>query len=195
MPFQPMQKTKGIPIRNPSRKHTSVWIGFFFSMLIGIAVLVQQANPARTQPTDPPCIHGMRIVGKQAIYLSHMGLFNVQCHSYQGLFEVTFEGPNNPQQIYLSAQRKEAQQNEFTIEPTEMFILPNFVAEDQTSFRGNIHRGQYERPETNPQLLARNVTVRLKRVLFFVHFNQEPSNLPARNTCSLVLGQNSWPHM
>jgi hypothetical protein len=51
-----------------------------------------------------------------------------------------------------------------------MFLLPKFAAGEKASFSANLHRGQYERDATNPKLLASNVTVRLKRVLFFRQF-------------------------
>lgn len=122
------------------------------------------------QASDPPCIHGMRIVGEQSVYLSHMGLFNSSCHDYQGLFEVNFAGTNDPQKIYLNAQKANPDENEFTIEPTEKFVLPKLASGALTSFTANIHRGQYERPATNPKLLASNVTVNIKRVLHFRQF-------------------------
>lgn len=137
---------------------------------IALILLLQLASAAPAQANDPPCIHGMRIVGEQSIYLSHMGLFNDFCHDYQGIFEVSFEGASNPQQIYLEAQKKDANQNEFTIKPTQKFVLPEFAAGKLTSFKANIYSGQYERPTTNPKLLASDVTVKLKQVKYFRQF-------------------------
>ena len=139
-----------------------------FVIFIG---LIQLPNPAHAQASDPPCIHGMRVIGEQSVYLSHMGLFHNSCHDYQGLFEVSFEGPNNPQKIYLDAQKKDSNQNEFTIEPIQKFILPEFVSGKLTSFKAKLHKGQYERnvPE-NAGLLDSDVTVKLKRVLHFRQF-------------------------
>lgn len=156
--------------KHPVIKLHGAWHGFIISLGIVILVLLQLPKPALAKPPDEPCKHGMRIVGEKAIYLSHMGLFNDKCHSYQGLFEVSFEGPNNPQQIYLNAQRESANQNEFTIEPIERFVLPKLAAGNLTSFRAKIHRGQYERQPEDSKLLAGNVTVRIKRVVFFSPF-------------------------
>jgi hypothetical protein len=170
LPYQIMKDIQHTPMKPLAPKSKHAWIALIISLALGLVVLLQEAKPAQAQSAEPACIHGMRIVGEQSIYLSHMGLFDIRCHTYQGLFEVTFEGPRNPQQIYLNAQRGDAKQNEFTIEPTEMFLLPKFAAGEKASFSANLHRGQYERRETNPQLLAENVTVRLKRVLFFRQF-------------------------
>jgi hypothetical protein len=142
-------------------------------LIIVLLALVQFSSPAYAQAADPPCIHGMRIVGEQNIYLSHMGLFKSSCHDYQGIFEVAFEGPNNPQSKYLNAQKSNPNQNEFTLEPTEKFILPDLASGKIASFTASIFESQYEdipkdiRPS---QALDRNVTVKVKRVLYFRQF-------------------------
>ena len=137
---------------------------------IALMLLLQLASAAPAQANDPPCIHGMRIVGEQSIYLSHMGLFNDSCHDYQGVFEVKFEGASNPQKIYLDAQKQDANQNEFTIKPTQEFVLPELAAGKLTSFKANIYSGQYEQPTTKPKLLTSDVTVKLKQVKYFRQF-------------------------
>ena len=146
------------------------WRVLISGFAIALITLLQFPDPAHAQAVDPPCIHGMRIVGEQSIYLSHMGLFNDSCHDYQGLFEVSFEGANNPQTVYLNAQRKNPNQNEFTIEPTQKFVLPELAAGKLTSFKAKVYSGQYERSATNPKLLDGDVTVRVKRVLHFRQF-------------------------
>jgi len=149
-------------------------------LILALLALVQFSSPASAQATDPPCIHGMRIVGEQNIYLSHMGLFNSSCHDYQGIFEVAFEGPNNPQNQYLNAQKSNPNQNEFTLEPTEKFILPDLASGKIASFKARIHPGQYERTGQyerktedirEREVLDGNVIVKVKRVLYFRQFN------------------------
>jgi len=132
--------------------------------------LAQGVFPACAQPADPPCVHGMRIVGEKSIYLSHMGLFNNNCHDYQGIFEVSFEGPKNPQKIYLDTQKRDPSQNEFTIKPTQKFVLPDLASGKVTSFKAEIYTSQYERSRTNPKLLDGDVTAKVKRVLHFRQF-------------------------
>lgn len=165
-----MTDIQRISMKQSAHKSRPAWIALVISLALGLVVLLQHTKPAQAQSVDPPCIHGMRVVGERSIYISHMGLFDVRCHSYQGLFEVSLEGPSNPRETYLSAQRGDARQNEFTIEPTEKFLLPRFAAGEKASFSANLHRGQYERSVTSPKLLAKDVTVRLKRVLFFRPF-------------------------
>lgn len=142
-------------------------------LIIALLALVQFSSSAYAQATDPPCIHGMRIVGEQNIYLSHMGLFKSSCHDYQGIFEVAFEGPNNPQSQYLNAQKNNPNQNEFTLEPTEKFILPDLASGKIASFKARIHPVQYERKTRDireREVLNSDVTVKVKRVLYFRQF-------------------------
>ena len=76
-------------------------LSFIFVVLVVYSIIVK---PSYTQNLQ--CIHGMRIVGEKSIYLSHMPLFNSQCHSYQAILEVVFKGDGNPQEKYLLAQAK-----------------------------------------------------------------------------------------
>jgi hypothetical protein len=136
-------------------------LSFIFVMLVVCSIIVK---PAYTQNSQ--CIHGMRIVGKKSIYLSHMPLFNSQCHSYQAILEVVFTGDANPQEKYLLDRAKSPIQNEYTIEPIEHFLLPTIASGKVKSFKANIHRGQYER-NSEPQLVASNITVEIKSVAYF----------------------------
>lgn len=128
-------------------------------------------------------IHGMRIIGEKTICLSHMPLFGSSCHKYQVLLEATFKGDGNPQAKYLQDQARNPTQNEYTLEPTEQFWLPGLESGRIKSFKANIHRGQYERNAT-PQLLARNVTVEVKRV---VHFRELKPNINASRLSEYLL--------
>ncbi len=142
-------------------------------LIVAMLALIQFSSPAYVQATPPPCIHGMRIVGEQNIYLSHMGLFNDSCHDYQGIFEVAFEGANNPQSKYLNAQKSNSNQNEFTLEATEKFILGDLASGKIASFKARLHPGQYERKTEDireREVLDKNVTVKVKRVLYFHQF-------------------------
>ncbi len=143
---------------------TSRWkkiVGF-----ISVIILVWFITTGHAYTQNNQCIHGMRIVGEKSIHLAHMPLFNSQCHSYQAILEVVFKGNENPQEKYLLDQAKSPIQNEYTIQPIEHFSLPKVGSGEIKSFKADIHRGQYERnPE--PQLIARNVTVEIKNVVYF----------------------------
>ncbi|MBD2305538.1 hypothetical protein H6G17_08420 [Chroococcidiopsis sp. FACHB-1243] len=150
------------------------------SILIGFHTI---SSPTIAQIPDTPDEHGMRVVGNHKIYLSHMGIFKdypTTNHDYQALFEVIFVGKDNPQAKYLSDQKQDATKNEYTLEPTEHFLLSDLAAGKRKSFKANIYRGQYERPELNPIGLVSNATVNVKRVIYFKRFDPQaklPSNL------------------
>ena len=154
-------------------------------MVILTAALVF-VNPAAAQ-TSPCMTHGMRIVGENTVYVSHMPLFNGSCHNYQALLEVTFEGAGGPQAKYLMEQKKDPNQNEFTFEPTQEFSMPDLESGKIQSFKGNIHRGQYERNAT-PQLIASNVNAKVKRV---VHFRRLSPNSQVPKLTEYLLFGNS----
>jgi hypothetical protein len=142
------------------------WRAIVNGLAIVLIVLTQLLNASPVQ-AESNCNHGMRVVGDQSIYLSHMGLFDNRCHEYQAIFEVAFEGKDNPQKIYLDAQQKDPNKNEFTIKPLENFALTDLEAGKRTSFQAELHSGQFER---NPLKIASNVTVKIKRVLHFRQF-------------------------
>jgi hypothetical protein len=167
------------------------WWILISGLVLSLILLLQFPSLVHAQASDPPCIHGMRIVGEQSIYLSHMGLFNSSCHDYQGLFEVSFAGSTNPQKIYFDAQKKDPKQNEFTVKPTQKFVLPDLGTGKLTSFKAEIYSGQYERSETNPKLLDGNVTVTVKQVLHFRQF-KEGAKHPATSEY-LLFGSTSEP--
>jgi hypothetical protein len=103
-------------------KRIASLIGFIVTIAITILSLVIGIVPS-ANAADSPCLHGMRIVGDESIYLSHMGLFKSNCHDYQGIFEVAFTGENDPEQKYLNAQRSDPDKNEFTLRPQDKFVL------------------------------------------------------------------------
>jgi hypothetical protein len=153
-------------------------IGFVVTIAITILGLVIGIVPSAY--ADPPCLHGMRIVGDESIYLSHMGLFKSSCHDYQGIFEVAFTGENDPQQRYLNTQKSDPDKNEFTLRPQDKFVLPDLGSGKIKSFQADLFEGQYERSQTKPKKIAENVTVTVKRVLHFRLFNPSatlPPNL------------------
>lgn len=148
------------------------------SILIGFHMI---SNPTIAQIPDTPDEHGMRVIGHNKIYLSHMGIFKnypTTNHDYQALFEVGFTGQDNPQTKYLNDQKQDSNKNEYTLEPTEHFLLPDLVSGNRKSFKANIYRGQYERPQLNPVKLVSNATVTVKRIVYFKRFDSQ-AKLPS----------------
>lgn len=151
-------------------------IGFIVTSAIAILGLLIVIVPSAY--ADSPCLHGMRIVGDKSVYLSHMGLFNNSCHDYQGIFEVAFTGTDDPHQKYLSAQKSDPDKNEFTLMPLSNFILPDLGSGQIKSFQADLFERQYERPQTKFKQIAKNVTVTVKRILYFRNFNSNEKLSP-----------------
>jgi len=164
-------------------RKTSLVSFFVVFAIIVLGMLVVIVPPVYA---DSPCLHGMRIVGEKSIYLSHMGLFKSSCHNYQGIFEVAFTGGNTPHQKYLNTQKSDPNKNEFTLKPQEQFILPDLDSGRKKSFQADLFEGQYERSLTQPKMIAKNVTVTVKRVLHFRAFN--PSATLSPNLEYLLFG-------
>jgi hypothetical protein len=136
-------------------------------------------TPEPGEATDPPAAHGMAVIGEQAVYLSHLPMF-MSPHDYQVILEVEFEG-NNSQAAYLTDREKNPQQRLYTLNPVP-FVLPALFpvgesSPEAASFRGDLHRGHFERIDTGPVQMASNVTVRVKKVTHHHRFESNASEL------------------
>jgi hypothetical protein len=81
-------------------------------------------------PTDPPATHNMLVVGEEAVYLSHLPMFQEQgqsptVHRYQVILGVTFAD----QERYVKDRREHRTTKIYMMEP-ETFVLPALVSED-----------------------------------------------------------------
>jgi hypothetical protein len=131
--------------------------------------------------------HGMLVVGKQTVYLSHLPMFmfdpNRHPHNYQVLLEVTFEREDNgsdPQAAYVR-DREASEETLYTLVP-EKFSITKLVPPDiehqrgaispdpglLTSFRANVFRGHFERGGTK---ILSDVLVKIQRVLYWSEFD------------------------
>lgn len=115
---------------------------------------------------DPPGGHGMAVVGEQAVYCSHLPMF-MSPHDYQVIAEVEFEG--DARQRYLDDRAAHPEQLLYTFNPRE-FVLPDLFPDGDVparlaEFRGTLHRGHFERGDTNPVEIAGDVTARVRRVI------------------------------
>jgi hypothetical protein len=124
--------------------------------------------PQEHAATDPPGPHGMAVIGEQSVYLSHLPMF-MALHAFQVLLDVRFEGDGDPQAVYLRDRMEHPQQRLYTFNPVP-FVLPSLFSVGEnpptaTSFRGSLHRGHFERPNTNPVRIAADVTVQVRKVL------------------------------
>lgn len=124
-----------------------------------LIILALSAFRAEAQPgTEKPGLHGMLVLGSDAIYASHLPMFMPQ-HRYQGIWEISF-GEEGDAVYRAERSRPENAKLIFTLEPTEQFRLPE-LTQTRKSFRANIYRGHFER-DGNERILD-NVKVTIRR--------------------------------
>lgn len=126
---------------------------------------------------DHPSVHGMLIVGKSQVYLSHLPMFHSP-HNYQVIIEVEFDAMGK--QIYLKNLQK-SDEKIYTLVP-EVFVLPEIV-KNKKSFLAQIYQGHFER---DGKLIADKVKVEIKRVIFYKKFN--PKEIRPENGNFLIFG-------
>ena len=125
----------------------------------------------------------MLVVGEQSVYLSHLPMF-MSPHDYQVILEATFtKAGDDPQGKYV-ADRRQSGAKVYTL-PPESFVLPDLVETGpdgqprRTSFRGDVIRNHFERPNTQPARVSQGVTVGVKNVVYFQKFDPDAYQPPA----------------
>lgn len=111
---------------------------------------------------DAPSTHGMLLVGKSTLYLSHLPMFHSP-HDYQVILEAQLDTAS--QAAYLKALGSSAE-TVYTIVP-ESFVLPDMINKPRP-FRAQLYQGHFER---GGKVIALSVTVSIKQVLHFKKFN------------------------
>ena len=114
---------------------------------------------------DKPATHGMLLVGRGAIYASHLPMFHSP-HDYQIILKLKFDDKGN--QKYLEDRKAHPEELVYTIEP-EVFVLPEMVNRTK-KFKGKVYRGHFER---GGLMIAENVTVVIEQVIYFHQFKDE----------------------
>lgn len=128
-------------------------------LLIALALGPMAGGRAFAQPgTEGPGIHGMLVVGRETVYVSHLPMF-MAMHRYQGIWEVSF-GKDADEVYRAERARPENAKLIFTLVPKERFRLPELTT-TRKSFKADVFLGHFER-EGNKRILA-NVTVTLKK--------------------------------
>jgi glyoxylase-like metal-dependent hydrolase (beta-lactamase superfamily II) len=121
-------------------------------------ILARVAPPS----TDRPAIHGMVLLGRDRLWLSHLPLFHPP-HHYQLLFEATMSPAD------LARYRADAlahPESLYTVEPIARWVLPTTVARD-SGFDARVYRGHFERGGT---VIADRVRLTVREVLMFQRF-------------------------
>ena len=117
----------------------------------------------------PDCgIHNMMVVGQQAIYASHLPMFDSE-HRFQVILEVELgKRGQSLSKAYFDDRRANPTVRMYTLEPRETFVLARLFGADPPptkAFRGNVYRGHLERRGVQLDRLT-DVDVTVKRVLY-----------------------------
>lgn len=126
---------------------------------------------------DEPNQHNMLVVGREAVFLSHLPMFSAagsdSPHRYQVILEAAFTKPGaDPQAAYADDRRRNPATKIYMFSPA-VFILPQLRADGGpaavTSFGGTLFRGHFERP--GKRVIADGVTAGVRNVVHFREFD------------------------
>jgi hypothetical protein len=116
------------------------------------------AQPPQTFE-DPPATHNMMVVGNDAVFLSHLPMFNKESkdhtaflspHRYQVILEATLSrAGEDVTQIYVTDRGRSPRVKMYTLNP-EQFVLaqlftPDFDHPKRRTFKATVFRGHLER--------------------------------------------------
>jgi hypothetical protein len=150
---------------------------------VGVAAIVSTAwllivSSGETAP-DSAChargtkhadcgVHNMMVVGQQAIFLSHLPMFDGE-HRFQVILEASLaKSGKSVSKVYVDDRRGHADVKMYTLAPRDMFVLSRlFVADPppRRAFRGTVFRGHLERGGAQLERLT-DVEVTVRRVVY-----------------------------
>ncbi len=140
-------------------------------------------------------VHGMLMVGEDAIFLSHLPMFQPP-HNFQVLLRVTLSAEGaDPRRQYLD-DRATSDTKLYTFVPEE-FPIGDLIGQSPappkvTSFNGAIFRGHFERGGT--QLLS-DVTASVEKVLRFAELDPEAKPSEGQELTYLCFGDHGDLYM
>jgi hypothetical protein len=128
-----------------------------------------ECHPRAKRDQHPDCgVHNMMVVGQQAIYLSHLPMFDSE-HRFQVILEATLaKGGQSVSKVYVDDRRGHPDVRMYTLKPRDVFVLPRLFGTNpppRRSFRGTLFRGHLERDGVQLDRLT-GVEVTIKRVIY-----------------------------
>lgn len=125
-------------------------------------LLVFTSAQAQHHHGDPASVHGMLVVGKSKIYLSHLPMFHSP-HDYQAIVEAEFD--TTAMAAYLKHKGSD-QETVYTLVP-ESFVLPEMIQHPKP-FKAVLFKGHFERGGVE---IAGEFKVTIKKVLLLRKFS------------------------
>jgi hypothetical protein len=133
---------------------------------------------------DEPAGHGMAMLGRKTVFLSHLPMFDSP-HDYQVILEAQLTRAGaDPQQVYFDDRQKHPDEPLYTLDPDPFVLTRILLAQGsgpkETSFVGSVFCRHFERFQTHPRKIASGVTVTVKNVVHgrrFIPDAPQPKNL------------------
>lgn len=157
--------------KRPRRRVIAVLAAMAALMVASSGETASDECHART-PRDkrhPDCgVHNMMVVGQEAIYLSHLPMFDSE-HRFQVILEATVtKGRQSVGKVYVDDRRANPGVRMYMVKPSDVFVLSRLFGTDpapRRSFRGTFFRGHQERGGVPLDRLT-GVEVTVKRVIY-----------------------------
>lgn len=148
---------------------------FALALVAGIGMApIASADGTHVTPvpaTDRPAIHGMLLVGRDTLFVSHLPMFHTP-HDFQAIAEVAFDA------AATAVHRRDAERHPdalYTVEPTADAVLPALF-QVGAQFTANLYRGHFER---GGEKIAEAVPLTVRRIVHFRRF--QPASPAARD--------------
>ncbi len=153
-----------------------------------IGSTLKAETPAAGTQEDAPNTHNMLVVGTEAVFLSHLPMFDglnegksdyTSPHRYQVILEARFSsGGKDVTAVYTEDRKNHPKAKMYTLSPTAEFVLAKLFTPDAqkpelSSFRATVFRGHLER-RGKPINGLEDIVVTVKQVMHAQKF--EPAD-------------------
>ncbi len=136
-------------------------------------------------------VHGMLLFGEEALYLSHLPMFESP-HNFQVILEVGFDDAVSE---VLRADRKAGGDGMHTFEPVEFHITeldPSGDGPARSSIEGTIYHGHFER---GGRPIARGAVAEVHNIVYFNELDVEADHTADRDLTYLCFGHPGQLHL
>ncbi|WP_164205420.1 hypothetical protein [[Micrococcus luteus] ATCC 49442] len=136
-------------------------------------------------------VHGMLLFGDDAIFMSHLPMFESP-HNFQVILEVVLDDAASQ---LLSADRETNGNSLYTFEPEEFHITeldPSGDGQARSSIAGTIYRGHFER---GGHPIARGVDAAVRTVVYFKELDVAAAHSATQELTYLCFGRAQQIHL
>jgi len=149
---------------------------------------------AKRDVKHPDCgVHNMMVVGRQAIYLSHLPMFDGE-HRFQVILEATLaKGGQSVSKVYVDDRRVHPDVTMYTLAPRDVFVLSRVFGTDpppRRSFGGTLFRGHLERGGVQLDRLT-GVEVTITRVIYAQEIGDKAASVKSDTLDYILFGKGS----